>query len=40
LIPDENPAVKNYVENYRDYLQRFVDSKDELLADVDQRRGE
>lgn len=40
LIPDEKAAVKNYVENYRDYLQRFVDSKDELLAEVDQRRGE
>lgn len=40
LIPAEKAAVKKYVENYRDYLQRFVDSKDELLAEVDQRRGE
>lgn len=40
LIPGEKTAVKNYVENYRDYLQGFVDSKDELLADVDRRRGE
>lgn len=40
LIPDEKTAVKNYVESYRDYLQGFVDSKDELLTEVDRRRGE
>lgn len=40
LIPDEKAEIKDYVKNYRDYLQRFVDKKHELLADVDRRRGE
>ena len=40
LIPTEKSAVISYVKNYRAFLQKFVDTKEELLEEVNYWRGE
>lgn len=40
VIPNDKTSIKSYVESYRDYLQKFVDAKDDTLSEVEQRRSE